>query len=157
MYSPLLPSPSPLHLHFLSPSLPLSLPLSPSFSHSQESVPPTSPTLLHCAALNNQTAVVEWLQGRTYPPHTKCRRILDLDGRVLALISGRLPPPAINRSRDLCSKGHWSLEEGGGRRLGNKGYAKMVESHSTIFRMEYVCTLYMCACILVCVLAEDEG
>jgi hypothetical protein len=48
---------------------------------SDESVPPTSPTLLHCAAINNQTAVVEWLQGRAYPPHTKCRRILDLDGR----------------------------------------------------------------------------
>ena len=41
-----------------------------------------APTLLHCAALNNQIAVVEWLQQRTYPPHTRCHRILDLDGRV---------------------------------------------------------------------------
>lgn len=48
----------------------------------QETIPPMAPTLLHCAALQNQTAVVEWLQQRAYPPHTKCRRILDLDGRV---------------------------------------------------------------------------
>ena len=51
-------------------------------SSPQETIPPMAPTLLHCAALHNQTAVVEWLQQRAYPPHTKCRRILDLDGRV---------------------------------------------------------------------------
>jgi ankyrin len=56
-----------------------------------DGVPPTKPTLLHCAALEGRAEVVDWLQGRVYPPHTKCRRILDLDGRVSESFWARFP------------------------------------------------------------------
>lgn len=46
------------------------------FQTPQDKPPLHAPTLLHSAALCNQTKVVEWLKQKAYPPNAKWRREL---------------------------------------------------------------------------------
>ena len=75
-----LPLPSFLSLSLFL-SLPLSLSLSLSLSFYQSSVS-AIPSLLHMAALNNSTAIVEWLMSKHYSPTIRCKRPLQEDGTV---------------------------------------------------------------------------
>jgi len=48
----------------------------------REGSPPVIPTVLHCAALHNHTAVVELLKQKSFPPTTKCIRTTDFNSNV---------------------------------------------------------------------------
>ena len=45
----------------------------------------SAPTLLHCAAHSNQSHVVDYLRQISYPPTTRCKRVIDEDRNVSIL------------------------------------------------------------------------